>query len=227
MGVASLWHRYSGDRGPKSKLYALSFQQQPSCNVNCLWLQPNVPPPLLCFHLGEIHPKSPLNICYPPSLKELLASFGTAALYSDLIPMNGLGVRAEQRRRSIRVLTTLQWQEEGGRTEKSLTWLSFGQDAGRAAEVLCKPLKMEVEDEELCFPRLLNSSCRRPSSPGPEAVLLHIVLSSVSLLTVTLNLLVIISVSHFRQRWTFQLLSTFSVTKNGTVTVNVDVYLYV
>ncbi|XP_071328842.1 trace amine-associated receptor 13c-like [Trachinotus anak] len=59
---------------------------------------------------------------------------------------------------------------------------------------------MEVEDgAELCFPLLLNTSCRKPTSPWPEAVLRHIVLSSISLLTVALNLLVIISISHFRQ----------------------------
>uniref|UniRef100_A0A3Q3JWU3 G-protein coupled receptors family 1 profile domain-containing protein n=1 Tax=Monopterus albus TaxID=43700 RepID=A0A3Q3JWU3_MONAL len=52
---------------------------------------------------------------------------------------------------------------------------------------------------ELCFPELLNTSCRKPSPPWFEAVLLHIVLSSISVLTVALNLLVIISVSHFRQ----------------------------
>ncbi|XP_044073827.1 trace amine-associated receptor 13c-like isoform X2 [Siniperca chuatsi] len=58
---------------------------------------------------------------------------------------------------------------------------------------------MEVDGEELCFPQLLNTSCRKPTTPWSEAVLLHIVLSSISLLTVALNLLVIISVSHFRQ----------------------------
>ncbi|KAM9347643.1 trace amine-associated receptor 13c-like [Symphorus nematophorus] len=59
---------------------------------------------------------------------------------------------------------------------------------------------MEALDRaELCFPQLLNTSCRKPTSPWSEAVLIHIVLSSISLLTVALNLLVIISVSHFRQ----------------------------
>ncbi|XP_071328686.1 trace amine-associated receptor 13c-like [Trachinotus anak] len=59
---------------------------------------------------------------------------------------------------------------------------------------------MEVEDgAELCFPLLLNTSCRKPTSPWPEAVLRQIALSSISLLTVALNLLVIISISHFRQ----------------------------
>uniref|UniRef100_A0A3Q3JB07 G-protein coupled receptors family 1 profile domain-containing protein n=1 Tax=Monopterus albus TaxID=43700 RepID=A0A3Q3JB07_MONAL len=64
----------------------------------------------------------------------------------------------------------------------------------------CSSLQMEVEDRaELCFPQLLNTSCRKLTTPWSEAVLLHIVLSSVSVLTVFLNLLVIISVSHFRQ----------------------------
>ncbi|XP_070771302.1 trace amine-associated receptor 13c-like [Enoplosus armatus] len=59
---------------------------------------------------------------------------------------------------------------------------------------------MEVEDgAELCFPQLLNTSCRKPTTPWSEALLIHVVLSSISLLTVALNLLVIISVSHFRQ----------------------------
>ncbi|XP_028249457.1 trace amine-associated receptor 5-like [Parambassis ranga] len=51
----------------------------------------------------------------------------------------------------------------------------------------------------LCFPQLLNASCRKTIIPWPEAVLLNIVLSLVSLMTVSLNLLVIISVSHFRR----------------------------
>ncbi|KAM9346961.1 trace amine-associated receptor 13c-like [Symphorus nematophorus] len=59
---------------------------------------------------------------------------------------------------------------------------------------------MEAEDGvELCFPQLLNTSCRKPTYPFTEALLLYVVLSSISLLTVSLNLLVIISVSHFRQ----------------------------
>ncbi|XP_034042469.1 trace amine-associated receptor 13c-like [Thalassophryne amazonica] len=59
---------------------------------------------------------------------------------------------------------------------------------------------METQDgAELCFPELLNTSCRKPSYPQSEVLPLHILMSSVSVLTVTLNLLVIISVSHFRQ----------------------------
>ncbi|XP_070831514.1 trace amine-associated receptor 13c-like [Chaetodon trifascialis] len=58
---------------------------------------------------------------------------------------------------------------------------------------------MMMEEDELCFPQLLNTSCRRPQRPHSEAVLAHFLLYSASLLTATLNLLVIVSVSHFRQ----------------------------
>ncbi|XP_071339040.1 trace amine-associated receptor 4-like [Trachinotus anak] len=54
-----------------------------------------------------------------------------------------------------------------------------------------------MEEAELCFPQLLNSSCRKPEPP--HSVLIYILLPSISVLTVTLNLLVIISISHFRQ----------------------------
>ncbi|KAF3694405.1 Trace amine-associated receptor 7b [Channa argus] len=58
---------------------------------------------------------------------------------------------------------------------------------------------MESQDgADLCFPQLLNMSCRKPTSRS-KMVLLNILVSSVSLLTVSLNLLVITSVSHFRQ----------------------------
>ncbi|CAI5670497.1 unnamed protein product [Oreochromis niloticus] len=59
---------------------------------------------------------------------------------------------------------------------------------------------MEIQKEaELCFPQLLNISCRKPTLHWSKAVLLNIVLSCISLLTATLNLLVIISVSYFRK----------------------------
>ncbi|XP_063353698.1 trace amine-associated receptor 13c-like [Pelmatolapia mariae] len=59
---------------------------------------------------------------------------------------------------------------------------------------------MEIlKGAELCFPKLLNTSCRKPTLHWSKAVLLNIVLSCVSLITAALNLLVIISVSHFRQ----------------------------
>ncbi|XP_012713592.2 trace amine-associated receptor 13c-like [Fundulus heteroclitus] len=57
---------------------------------------------------------------------------------------------------------------------------------------------MQVAND-LCFPHLFNSSCRKPTSSWNETVLLHTILSIISLLTVALNLLVIISVSHFRK----------------------------
>uniref|UniRef100_A0A665WXC6 G-protein coupled receptors family 1 profile domain-containing protein n=1 Tax=Echeneis naucrates TaxID=173247 RepID=A0A665WXC6_ECHNA len=55
-----------------------------------------------------------------------------------------------------------------------------------------------LDEAELCFPQL-NSSCRKPTQPPTEALLIYILLSSMSLLTVALNLLVIIAISHFRQ----------------------------
>ncbi|XP_070771232.1 trace amine-associated receptor 13c-like [Enoplosus armatus] len=59
---------------------------------------------------------------------------------------------------------------------------------------------METQDgAEFCFPQLLNISCKKPTLPWSEAVLLNTLLPSVCVLTVALNLLVIISVSHFRQ----------------------------
>ncbi|KAK9523681.1 hypothetical protein VZT92_017590 [Zoarces viviparus] len=55
-----------------------------------------------------------------------------------------------------------------------------------------------TEGSLLCFPNL-NSSCRRLPKPCSETALLYTLLASVSLLTVTLNMLVVISISHFRQ----------------------------
>ncbi|XP_068429017.1 trace amine-associated receptor 13c-like [Clinocottus analis] len=56
-----------------------------------------------------------------------------------------------------------------------------------------------IEEAELCFPQLLNFSCRRIMHPHSVSMFTYILLSSVSLLTVTLNLMIIISISHFRQ----------------------------
>ncbi|XP_068185947.1 trace amine-associated receptor 13c-like [Antennarius striatus] len=55
------------------------------------------------------------------------------------------------------------------------------------------------DEDELCFPELLNSSCRRTIRPHFESMLVHIVLSFISIVTVILNILVIISISHFKQ----------------------------
>ncbi|XP_040913541.1 trace amine-associated receptor 13c-like [Toxotes jaculatrix] len=56
-----------------------------------------------------------------------------------------------------------------------------------------------LEESDLCFPQFLNSSCKKPKRALFEAVLISIVLSFISLLTAALNLLVIISISHFKQ----------------------------
>ncbi|KAM9347766.1 trace amine-associated receptor 13c-like [Symphorus nematophorus] len=56
-----------------------------------------------------------------------------------------------------------------------------------------------LEEDQLCFPQLLNSSCKKTTHPHFVSILTYITLSSISLLTVTLNLLVIISISHFKQ----------------------------
>ncbi|XP_067373474.1 trace amine-associated receptor 13c-like [Channa argus] len=54
-------------------------------------------------------------------------------------------------------------------------------------------------ETELCFPQLLNASCMKTKRPHFETMLTYILLFSVSLLTAFLNLLVIISISHFKQ----------------------------
>ncbi|KAF3696461.1 Trace amine-associated receptor 7a [Channa argus] len=56
-----------------------------------------------------------------------------------------------------------------------------------------------MDEAELCFPQLLNTSCKKHTRPHSESMLIYILLSFISLLTVVLNLLVIISISHFRQ----------------------------
>ncbi|XP_018549406.1 trace amine-associated receptor 4-like [Lates calcarifer] len=56
-----------------------------------------------------------------------------------------------------------------------------------------------MEEDELCFPQLLNTSCKKPKPPHSGAVLLYTLLFFISVLTAALNLLVIISISHYRQ----------------------------
>ncbi|CAG5865363.1 unnamed protein product, partial [Menidia menidia] len=63
---------------------------------------------------------------------------------------------------------------------------------------VCHFRMMEDQDSvRLCFPELLNSSCRKPTLPWSELVLLNLLWSFISLITAVLNLLVIISVCHF------------------------------
>ncbi|XP_049905620.1 trace amine-associated receptor 13c-like [Epinephelus moara] len=54
-------------------------------------------------------------------------------------------------------------------------------------------------DVELCFPQLLNASCTRPKRPHSEVILTELVLSCITLLTATLNMMVIISISLLKQ----------------------------
>ncbi|XP_068602791.1 trace amine-associated receptor 13c-like [Brachionichthys hirsutus] len=56
-----------------------------------------------------------------------------------------------------------------------------------------------LEEGQLCFPELVNTSCTKPQRTHAEALLIYILLSFISVVTMTLNLLVIISISHFRQ----------------------------
>nr|XP_043875364.1 trace amine-associated receptor 13c-like isoform X1 [Solea senegalensis] len=53
-----------------------------------------------------------------------------------------------------------------------------------------------LDRADFCFPQL-NNSCKKPSQPYTEAMLIYTLLSIISLVTVALNLLVIISISHF------------------------------
>ncbi|XP_033979575.1 trace amine-associated receptor 8a-like [Trematomus bernacchii] len=53
--------------------------------------------------------------------------------------------------------------------------------------------------DELCFPQLFNKSCRKPTLAQSEVLLAYILQSFIALITAALNLLVIISISHFRQ----------------------------
>lgn len=72
--------------------------------------------------------------------------------------------------------------------------------ASAAASPVLFSVTMDTQDGlNLCFPDLLNTSCRKETLHWSEAVLLNTLLSFISLLTAALNLLVITSVAHFRQ----------------------------
>ncbi|KAJ3582046.1 hypothetical protein NHX12_015948 [Muraenolepis orangiensis] len=60
-------------------------------------------------------------------------------------------------------------------------------------------LRSPVAGVDLCYPLLLNTSCSRTLQSPSQATLLYILLFSLSILTVLLNLLVIVSISHYRQ----------------------------
>ncbi|XP_029981153.1 trace amine-associated receptor 13c-like [Sphaeramia orbicularis] len=54
-------------------------------------------------------------------------------------------------------------------------------------------------EAELCFPHLFNVSCKKIMRPHIENMFIYIVLSSIFLLTTVLNLLLIISIHHYKQ----------------------------
>ncbi|XP_072300042.1 trace amine-associated receptor 1-like [Eucyclogobius newberryi] len=56
---------------------------------------------------------------------------------------------------------------------------------------------MDTLELQFCFP--FNNSCKKTQHPEPQATLIYSLLSTITILTVVLNLLVIISISHFRQ----------------------------
>ncbi|XP_038157367.1 trace amine-associated receptor 13c-like [Cyprinodon tularosa] len=58
---------------------------------------------------------------------------------------------------------------------------------------------MQTVEAELCFPQLPNSSCKKTMHHPYVSLIIYFTLSSISLLTVFLNLLVIISICHFRK----------------------------
>ncbi|XP_038157293.1 trace amine-associated receptor 13c-like [Cyprinodon tularosa] len=55
------------------------------------------------------------------------------------------------------------------------------------------------DKDDLCFPQHLNMSCKKPRLSGVTVLFLQFLLTLTSILTVVLNLLVIISVTHYRQ----------------------------
>ncbi|CAG5986526.1 unnamed protein product [Menidia menidia] len=66
-------------------------------------------------------------------------------------------------------------------------------------------------EAEFCVPQL-NSSCRRPARRETAAMLVYVLLSSISVITVALNLLVIVSIAHFRHCEMEMMTSRFRVT---------------
>ncbi|XP_020775893.2 trace amine-associated receptor 13c-like [Boleophthalmus pectinirostris] len=60
-------------------------------------------------------------------------------------------------------------------------------------------MEATIDISDLCFPQMLNASCKKIVRPYFTAMLVYTVLYVISLVTTTLNLLVIISISHYKQ----------------------------
>ena len=103
-------------------------------------------------------------------------------------------IRSKERNKAAEVR-----RKEGWAERIVINWMTkpFGHEAVRAQQVLLSLVMETLERTELCFPQLLNSSCRKPIPPQFDTMI-YILLSFSSLLTAALNLLVIISISHFK-----------------------------
>ncbi|XP_020775899.2 trace amine-associated receptor 13c-like [Boleophthalmus pectinirostris] len=88
---------------------------------------------------------------------------------------------------------------------------------------------METLENELCFP-LINNSCKKIVHSNPDAALVFTVLTTITLVTVLLNLLVIISISHYRQLHTCTNLLLLSLAVSdllvGVLEMPMEILLY-
>ncbi|TNN48969.1 Trace amine-associated receptor 6 [Liparis tanakae] len=92
---------------------------------------------------------------------------------------------------------TVKVEDNGMGTSNYFSFNTFQfSDMAGSVYLHCR-LELCVMQDDACVP--LNSSCEKPTQPANEALLIYVLLSLISVITVTLNLLVIISISHFRQ----------------------------
>ncbi|XP_033842332.1 trace amine-associated receptor 6-like [Periophthalmus magnuspinnatus] len=83
-----------------------------------------------------------------------------------------------------------------------------------------------METAELCFPHLHNSSCIKYQANIFEINLVSVLLSLLSTLTAALNLLVIISISHFRQLHSTTNLILLSLAVSDLIVGLVDIPIF-